>query len=376
MRHWRAHAGHRLTSVGLLAVWLAGTAVGAWGAEFSCQDFRFEVPAGWASVKPDREKTSAQLVLVGKSAGSPDGMLKVDVGKPVMPTAMDTARALAGKDGTVEDAPASIDGADGIRVRIPNSGMERPSHVLVVYRGGRLFLIMCAGAKGVDTASAFDQVIRTWRWSPQPAKPTKLGDGTVECSGHIVKYQLPADAVPIPGTGPDLVGAWKLESAGLSFIFCASPLRNGMRLIEADFVSGFEQTLGAKVGQLRDYKAGELTYREAYVDLPARPGAKAYTAHYWREGICIKVQGVCAGKDTNEGLRLLRQFLGSISITSPSGGPPPAPGAGRPAVDPWSSHELSKKFGGYGLLLLIAAGIIALVTRRKKKPDAGPGEAP
>lgn len=117
---------------------------------------------------PDHKATMAMLLLNGKTWNNADGMLKVDSGKPTLPTAEATAQALAGSDGQVFAEPMSVDGEKGIRLQTPSTNMERPRCAVVVYRQGKVFLIMAAGARGFDVEDAFDHVLQTWRWATRP----------------------------------------------------------------------------------------------------------------------------------------------------------------------------------------------------------------
>ena len=127
--------------------------------------FQFEVPAGWKSVPPDRAKTMAILLLNGTARNEPDGMLKVDVAKPAFPTAREVADVLAGNDGRVSQDPVSLDGIEGVRVDTSSTDMSRPRFAVVVFRDEMAYLIMAAGANGADVSKAFDQVLKTWRWT-------------------------------------------------------------------------------------------------------------------------------------------------------------------------------------------------------------------
>ena len=130
--------------------------------------FLFEIPIGWTRVQPDREKTAAMILLNGTTWDRADGMLKVDVGKPALATARQTAEALAGKDGRVLPEPVSLDGVEGIRVETTSTDMSRPRFAVVMYRDDKFYLVMAASARGTDVSGAFDQVLKTWRWGGKP----------------------------------------------------------------------------------------------------------------------------------------------------------------------------------------------------------------
>src|SRR4029078_12260533 len=93
------------------------------------------------------------------------GVMKVDFGKPSLPTARELAERLAGNDGSFFPDPVSIDRTEGIRVKIPSTDLSRPRFAVVVFRDQKTYLIMAAAVYGVDISEAFDQVLRSWRWN-------------------------------------------------------------------------------------------------------------------------------------------------------------------------------------------------------------------
>lgn len=131
-------------------------------------DFQFETPIGWSRAQPDRDKTMAMVLLNGTTWSRADGMIKVDVGKPTLPNAEAMARALAGSDGQVLVDPVFVDGESGVRVKTTSTDMSKPSHAVVVFRNGKVYLIMAAGGNGVDVTDAFDHALQTWRWTKKP----------------------------------------------------------------------------------------------------------------------------------------------------------------------------------------------------------------
>jgi len=130
----------------------------------SFEGFDFAIPAGWSRVVPDRSKTKATILLNGTTWNNADGRLIVDVGKPSFPTAKQTAQALAGSEGVA----ISLDGQDGIMVSTASTDMSKPQHAIVVYRDDKVYLLMASGVRGTDVKPAFDYVVRTWHWSPNP----------------------------------------------------------------------------------------------------------------------------------------------------------------------------------------------------------------
>jgi hypothetical protein len=129
----------------------------------SLEDFRIQIPPGWQRGNPNREKTQ---VLLAHAAGSGIvGMIQVDVGTPALPTADEMAKSLAGPDGRVLPEPVNVDGIAAIRVETSSSDLSRPKVVLIVYHNAKVYLIMGAATTGNVVSSAFDEVVRSWRWT-------------------------------------------------------------------------------------------------------------------------------------------------------------------------------------------------------------------
>jgi hypothetical protein len=136
-------------------------------------DFRFEIPAGWQMLEPEMGKTKASLLRIRPNSQLPEGLLKVDVGKPVGPNALKTAQTLAGADGRVLPDRISLDGVEAIRVETPSKDFSRPHLAAVAIRDGRLYLVMAAAENGSDITDAFDHVVKTWHWNEMPRSGEK-----------------------------------------------------------------------------------------------------------------------------------------------------------------------------------------------------------
>lgn len=129
--------------------------------------FSFEAPKGWTVISAERPKTKAFLVS-DASIASPPGMIVVDVGRPVLPTAEELAKQMAGNDGRISPVPVTVDGTKGLRVDRPAVDASRPAHVVIVYRGEIVYLIMAARAHDADVSKPFEQILTTWRWIDEP----------------------------------------------------------------------------------------------------------------------------------------------------------------------------------------------------------------
>lgn len=127
--------------------------------------FSFVIPAGWSRVESDLKKTAVALLFNGTAWNNADAMLKVDVGKPALPTAKELAKSLAGDDGKIYPEPVSVDDVDGIRVETTSTDMTRPKVEIVIIRGEKLYMLMAAETKGSRTFEAVNQIVGSWKWS-------------------------------------------------------------------------------------------------------------------------------------------------------------------------------------------------------------------
>jgi hypothetical protein len=129
----------------------------------------FPVPKDWTNVKSEQLKTKAFLVHQraskkaepAKMSKNVNGVLMVDVGQPTRPTAEETAKAFDGSEGV----KILIDGAEAVRIETTSNNLSKPRHVAVVYRDGKVYLIMASGSGALDVTDAFNQVLATWKWT-------------------------------------------------------------------------------------------------------------------------------------------------------------------------------------------------------------------
>ena len=127
--------------------------------------FDFNIPAGWSNAGTAAGKAKAVIILNARTRPPADGVLRVEAGRPTLPTARQVAETFAADGGRVIPDPVSIDGVEGVRVETTSTDLSRPRHVVVVFKGDQAFLIMAAAANEVDVSAAFDDVLRTWRWN-------------------------------------------------------------------------------------------------------------------------------------------------------------------------------------------------------------------
>ena len=133
------------------------------------ETFTVEVPEGWSSVPSKPSKTKVFLLTGIEGNQPPQGMVKIDVGLPVAPTAKETAEAFAaqGTEKTVIE-PAALDGAEGFEVQVDGTGLDRPQRMLVVLKEGRLYLLMAASESTVDVIPVYEQLKQSWKWKDTP----------------------------------------------------------------------------------------------------------------------------------------------------------------------------------------------------------------
>jgi hypothetical protein len=200
---------------------------------------------------------------------------------------------------------------------------------------------------------------------------------TAKFKRYSVSYVPPKGGAEVKNPTPNVLGTWRVDSCRVVAFVHARELPTGGTLSEKGLKEGFEEALQVRVEKLSDFPAGGLTFREAYVDLPATPGAKAYTAFWWREGIIVKVQGVCHDPDPAKGLAVLRALVASIRVTDATGAPvsevPPASKSPAPSIE-----SLSGTIGGGGLLLLIILLLVSAASKKKRQQqqESGPPEPP
>lgn len=136
------------------------------GNRYQFEGFAFEVPDGWQSVEPDREKTKAMLLKGADQVENAKGLIKIDSGPPVESTPEALAKLLADKfQGTISEDEFDIDGESAIRVSTNSTNLEAPREIFVVYRNGRAYLVMGVAVKGTDVTSPIIDIVRSWRWS-------------------------------------------------------------------------------------------------------------------------------------------------------------------------------------------------------------------
>ncbi len=129
-------------------------------------DFSFSIPSGWSVVTPDRDKTKAMLLLDGTNWQNAKAMIKVDVGTPTAPTAMQLVEGFVNSaGGTVSADTLDFDGTPGVSALTSSTELTTPRHMIVVYRDGKAYLLMAGATEGVDVADAVSHVRASWKWT-------------------------------------------------------------------------------------------------------------------------------------------------------------------------------------------------------------------
>jgi hypothetical protein len=91
----------------------------------------------------------------------------VETGRPSIPSAEGTARALADQWGAKLLAERTdLGGVPALRIRGTNPGPgTNPVEGIVALREGKIYMIMAGVAPGEDCAAAVEHVRKTWKWT-------------------------------------------------------------------------------------------------------------------------------------------------------------------------------------------------------------------
>ncbi len=134
-------------------------------ARLQLDEFSFVIPGGWSSIAPDQNKTKAMLLLGGARWDNAKGMIKIDVGLPVYPTAYETAESFVrSAEGQVSPDAVNVDGEKGVRVVIRSNSMAVPREVVVIFRQGHAYLVMAGAVDGTEVSEAIEEMLSTWKW--------------------------------------------------------------------------------------------------------------------------------------------------------------------------------------------------------------------
>jgi hypothetical protein len=125
------------------------------------ENFSFEVPKKWLQGRSDQKKTKALLLLGGSRLDLAKGMIMVDVGVPVFPTAQAMAESFHGQ---VAKSPVDVDGEKGLLVTTSSDNLDKPRTIIIIFRGGKVYLIMAASKEGADTTAAVETIRTSWKW--------------------------------------------------------------------------------------------------------------------------------------------------------------------------------------------------------------------
>ena len=128
--------------------------------------FTLTTPEGWLSVKPDATKTKAVLLYGSKTWYRADAMIKVDVGKPAIPNAMELAKSFAESNkGKLLPDTVDLAGATGYVAVTESKTLQVPSYMIAVIRNERCYLLMGASTGKVSVEEAIEEIRQTWEWS-------------------------------------------------------------------------------------------------------------------------------------------------------------------------------------------------------------------
>lgn len=129
-------------------------------------EFSFSIPAGWSRVTPDLDKTKAMLLLEGTNWQNSKAMIKIDVGRPVAPTANQLAEGFANNiGGKVLPETMDFDGTPGVHATSPSTDLSTPKHMIVIYRNDKAYLLMVGVADDAEIGDVISQIRKTWKWT-------------------------------------------------------------------------------------------------------------------------------------------------------------------------------------------------------------------
>jgi hypothetical protein len=90
----------------------------------------------------------------------------VDVGSPSLPSPQALADTFVKSlNGKVAKNTVDVDGEKGVRVTTSSKTLNDPRIIIIVYRGGKAYLIMAATIEGTDATGVLEQIRKSWKWS-------------------------------------------------------------------------------------------------------------------------------------------------------------------------------------------------------------------
>ena len=135
-------------------------------ARIETEYFSITHPKGWVQGRIQRSKTKVILASGSRPEKNPNGIIKVDVGLPVDSDARETANHFAAMGASnAEVISTYLDGVEAFEVRATGNGLESPQRVIVAMYEGRIFLLMAASEKNVDSIDPFEQIRDSWKWT-------------------------------------------------------------------------------------------------------------------------------------------------------------------------------------------------------------------
>lgn len=175
----------------------------------------FPVPEGWKRFQSERPKTVGVMLHGGNTMAEADGMIQLDIGRPVLKTAREFAESIAGQDGSIDKEPVRLAGVEALRVTTPSTDFSRPKLALIAYYEDQVYFLAAAAKPGFDVEPALKSIIEKWRWRDTDNKRLageweieriEVGGNVVAAkslpTGFIVnqgRFTLISDGQPVPG---------------------------------------------------------------------------------------------------------------------------------------------------------------------------------
>ncbi len=125
----------------------------------------FIAPVGW-NPHPSGKNTYVILTPENENTETLTKLISIDIGLTTTKTARETAEAFAKTwQGKLAEEPLKLNGEEAFRVlATADPDKVQPVDSIVIFHGGRAFLLM-GGAKKKDAPSeALNEIVRTWKW--------------------------------------------------------------------------------------------------------------------------------------------------------------------------------------------------------------------
>ena len=184
----------------------------------------------------------------------------------------------------------------------------------------------------------------------------------VSVGSYKLTYAEPNDFMVVEHNQPDVLDVWKNANSGDVIMIQAFRLPNGLDIVESGVIEGIQETIGAKIGNFRDFQSTHLLFREGTAEIP-NLGAMVYLSYWWADGICLKVQGMYTESNATVSIQAFRKFLSEINVSTDKQA---IVERSKQSID-LDSHKISKMLAQARFMILIVLAIYVISKKRKNK---------